>query len=48
MERVIGLCECGKNDAVEDHPCPYAEEIHDDDTPCNCCEDCEGECWQDI
>jgi len=39
---------CGK-EATEDHTCPYAEEINDDnETLCNCCEDCTQECVWDI
>lgn len=44
------VCEsCGKKEAQEPHPCPYAQDIHDDnETLCTCCEDCEYECAQDI
>ncbi len=34
--------------AVERHPCPYAEDIYGDDTPCTCCEGCQRECADDI
>ena len=37
-----------KNAALPDHCCPYAQEINDDDSFCNCCEDCIEECKQDI
>lgn len=31
------------------HPCPFAEEIHEDsETQCNCCESCTEECAMDI
>lgn len=40
-------CKCG-NPATEPHPCPSAVEIYDDESPCNCCEDCEDECAMDI
>lgn len=40
---------CEKNHSVEDHSCPYSEEIHGDyDSLCNCCEDCERQCAIDI
>ena len=40
--------DCG-NDGTEAHTCPYAEEINDDyETSCNCCEDCAGECADNI
>lgn len=45
-----GKCSrCQKNDASEDHTCPYAEEINDDhESLCDCCADCEHECCMDI
>jgi len=45
-----GKCSrCQKNDASEDHTCPYAEEINDDhESLCDCCADCEYECGMDI
>lgn len=31
------------------HPCPYGSEINgDNETLCNCCEDCEHECAMEI
>jgi hypothetical protein len=49
---IIGnMCgRCGKKLVYEHHPCPYDEEINDIHEPksCNCCEDCEGECLDDI
>lgn len=41
---------CNVNEGTEElHPCPYAQEIHDDyETCCNCCPDCENECCMDI
>lgn len=44
------LCEvCHVNPAEPPHTCPYAEDIGgDSDTLCTCCQDCEGECAQDI
>lgn len=42
-------CNCDKNDALEDHECPFKVEIHDDeDTLCNCCEECMYECAMDV
>jgi len=38
--------ECKKN--TKSHPCPFAQEINNDDTECNCCEDCTDECSMDI
>ena len=41
-------CKCGK-DGLENHSCPFSEEIHDDsETMCNCCDDCRHECAMDI
>ena len=44
------LCErCSVNEACEQHPCPYAQDIHNDSNSlCGCCEDCYSECAQDI
>ncbi len=45
-----GKCSrCEVNDAQSEHTCPYAEEINDDsDSLCDCCSDCEHECYMDI
>jgi len=43
------LCQnCSVNDACEEHICPFAEEIHGSDAKCNCCDDCERKCAEDI
>jgi len=40
---------CGAKVPEGLHPCPYAEEIHCDDTPCcNCCDACAHECAMEI
>ena len=40
---------CHIRDMEDDHPCPYAVEIEDDnETMCNCCSKCEHECAMDI
>lgn len=37
------------NAANEDHPCPYKSELQgDDETLCNCCDECCQECADDI
>ena len=38
----------GKGIAQESHTCPYAEEIGNDLTECNCCDLCTGDCAMDI
>ncbi len=39
------ICECGKA-GQSDHTCPYKEEMDDDFVSlCNCCKDCEQECF---
>ena len=45
----IDIC-CNQCNGVaqELHVCPFASEIHDDATLCNCCEHCEHECARDI
>jgi hypothetical protein len=40
-------CKCG-DEAGEDHPCPYSQEIHGDDRECNCCEFCTQQCAMEI
>lgn len=43
-----GRSSC-KNAPVEEHTCPYAEDINGDhETLCTCCEDCTRECADDI
>lgn len=44
------LCEgCNKNKAEKLHTCPFAVEIYGDrEQQCNCCDDCENRCCQDI
>ena len=43
------MCQrgCG-NEATAPHTCPFASEIQDDETLCNCCPDCAHECAMDI
>ena len=50
MELVIDylVCKCG-GVGQEDHVCPFAEDVHGDtQTLCNCCDDCQNECYMDI
>ena len=44
------LCSsCCKNEKRDDHTCPYKVEINEnEDYKCNCCEECEYNCSQDI
>lgn len=43
------MCKCGKNPAQPDHPCPYQQEINDENRDvCVCCNDCMHECAMDI
>ena len=40
---------CGKREATEPHTCPFQVEINgDEETLCECCSECEGECAMDI
>ena len=45
-----GSCpKCKVGTAIEDHTCPYAEEINEDhESLCDCCEDCIRECAMNI
>ncbi len=40
-------CKCGK-EGQEEQSCPYAWEIQGEDEPCNCCDECRDQCWDDI
>lgn len=39
---------CGGEPDQIPGPCPYADEINNDQTPCNCCDSCRYECAMDI
>ena len=48
LVKQIPNCKCGEL-GEENHPCPFAQDIHDDsETLCNCCENCNYECCMDI
>ncbi len=34
--------------ANDEHTCPFEMEIHDEDIPCKCCDDCRHQCAMDI
>ena len=40
--------QCGKNPALELHPCPYKQEINGDSELCDCCDLCRDQCLEDI
>lgn len=42
-----GLCKCGKVGS-KPFPCPYGQELFNDNTECNCCPDCSSTCANDI
>lgn len=45
------LCErCEKNPMAEEHPCPFAQEVHNDNNEryCVCCDDCTNQCADDV
>ena len=38
--------KCQKEPATEQHICPFKEEVYDDnETRCNCCKECERDCF---
>lgn len=39
---------CHKNNADTPHTCPYLEDINEDSSLCNCCDECSEMCAQDI
>lgn len=48
-EDVVSKCKCGREGSKVPHLCPYARDIHNDnEKTCNCCDDCEKECAEDI
>ena len=38
--------ECKEN--PQSGPCPFASEIHGDESECDCCDDCRYQCAMDI
>lgn len=41
--------QCQKNEALNDHVCPYAADVNNDEKSlCNCCEECMHQCAMDI
>ena len=43
-----GRCD-GKHEAQTLHTCPFLHDVRDDEeTLCDCCEECETECGQEI
>jgi len=44
----VAECTC-KTEEIDEHTCPFAEEILDDTTTlCNCCDECTYQCAMDI
>jgi|GEM_PF-3580673 len=43
-------CKCGVRLATkEQHACPFQADVHNDPAPCcDCCDECEQECCDDI
>jgi len=39
---------CEKHFANMPHSCPMQEELYDDDSVCDCCDNCTGECRDSI
>ena len=48
-DKCLKCLRCKKNDAEDEHTCPYAEDIFNDcKSLCNCCSDCQHDCARDI
>lgn len=47
---LVMSCEsCRKNPSTQPHICPYKEDINGDiESLCNCCDDCQNICCDDI
>ncbi len=43
-----GTCPRCDNPEADEDMCPFHREIHDDDIPCKCCDDCRHQCAMDI
>lgn len=44
-KKICGARDGCTNPAVEEHSCPYQEEINDNyEVHCECCDDCRQEC----
>lgn len=46
----LDRCTCDEEDGLDLHACPFAEDIHGDDSEdaCSCCEYCTYQCAMDI
>lgn len=43
------MCKCGKREKQELHTCPYSVDVNnDEETLCDCCDECTYQCAQDI
>jgi hypothetical protein len=42
--------QCHSDEGTDElHACPYDADVNNDDTPtCNCCDDCQGVCSDEI
>lgn len=42
-------CKCGAEGTEEYHPCPYSQDVDGDNSDtCNCCDDCQNACADEI
>lgn len=45
----FGMCQsCNTHTGEESHICPFAEDINNDFSECNCCNHCTESCANDI
>lgn len=43
------VCQSCKGEPKDWHPCPFSVDVDgDDETLCNCCDECEDNCADDI
>lgn len=47
-KKIREKCKCDKNPAKAPHTCPFKTEIYNDNSLCDCCDECEKECCWDI
>lgn len=48
-KHICGRCGEEQDEPINDHTCPYSEEINGDyETECRCCSECTYQCCMDI
>jgi hypothetical protein len=48
IEEEFEKCTCAEGQGQDEHTCPYASEMYNDESLCTCCPYCEEQCALDI